>query len=1124
MRPTENQEKALDIGRSVCVTAGAGAGKTWVLVERYLKLLESGTKVNQILALTFTDKAAAEMRERVRKALAEKKGDEWRERLEEFNWCSISTFHSFCTNLIRQHPLETGMPPGFNVMDDVGSGVMKEEVYQSLMLEEREEMRENLVRALTLFGNNKLKDRLEYMYDRRTTIAPWIEDHKTKDSLMEWSVKLATEIQERMVTRVRGDPGLQQALSSISRLAASHSGDGDTGQKYLAQTGPIVDEILADHSNERTVKCLLDLYAVRGRRDMGSKKFFSAVEKEELLSSYEQILTCSGTLSPELLLGTDKDVIHRSVESLWDLLVIYRAYLMSIERTKQRQNAIDYEDMIGIVNDLVKKDQAIVETLRHRYRYLLVDEFQDTDPVQSFIVWAVAGNEPGDRLFIVGDAKQSIYGFRNADVAMFQRARNKLVKNDREAAVHLNINFRSSPQVVSFVNHVFSHLMQDEQMEYQFRYEEMDLSPERKNDRGSVEILLPTKVSKESKDTSQMSEMDMVASRIERMLAGDGTLVFVERDGKRLAEGRKPEPGDIAILLRVRTHLKKFEHALRERDIPYHVHKGIGFFERQEVLDVYNLLRFIADQSDDVSLYGVLRSPYFAFSDEELYSICRSPGFDLWTKLKKAMESDNDKARQAVAMLRSWCGFSGRVPISELVRKVQTDAGIYAVCAAQPDGDQMISNLEKLNEMLRGSKTECICTPHQAVDWMDKALRLAKQEGEAPVDVAAMSSVNIMTVHASKGLEFPVVFVPELGETPKNRNPSVLFNDEIGLGITVLDDDCNRIKDLAYSLIKVEADARSSEESKRLLYVAMTRAMDHLVLSGAIGSDDRTVMNWMDHLLSTIPSNTIPEGVSSVQMAPDVDLAIIRPDDLGPGSSERRSLSKYAPSTSMSSLPVWKPLLKPSRKLSMTATGLKAFESYPERFIRRNVFGVPEGWLEQDGTNDATTFGTAVHEVLRGRDASVVVQNLGISTAQAVEIERIRSDFEKAISTVSDGTEYRELRFQMNIDGHRFHGAIDRLDRIKEGGWLVMDFKTDADATINSRGTVEEHGEQVRAYMLALKNALRMDVKGSLFYTGKGKAIDVPMELGFEGRLREKMHQYVESVKMPVQRGCIKRT
>ena len=235
-----------------------------------------------------------------------------------------------------------------------------------------------------------------------------------------------------------------------------------------------------------------------------------------------------------------------------------------------------------------------------------------------------------------------------------------------------------------------------------------------------------------------------------------------------MSEGRRPEYGDVTILLRARTHLKMFEKALRDRNIPYQVHKGLGFFERQEVMDVYNILRFLADSSDDVSTYGMLRSPYFAFSDEELFFICRGRGFDLWRRLRKSAEQDI-RSTMAVAMLDSWRSRAGRMPIAELMQYIQVTSGISAVYAAQTNSAQLLANLDKLTSMLRNASDDGICMPHEAVEWMENAMELAKLEGEAPMESSSINAVNIMTVHASKGLEFPIVIVPELGAQPEVR-------------------------------------------------------------------------------------------------------------------------------------------------------------------------------------------------------------------------------------------------------------------------------------------------------------------------------------------------------------------
>ncbi len=763
--------------------------------------------------------------------------------------------------------------------------------------------------------------------------------------------------------------------------------------------------------------------------------------------------------------------------------------------------------MIATAMKLVGRIE-VVSSLRARYRNLLVDEFQDTDPIQSRIVWAVAGDDPQDRLFIVGDPKQSIYGFRNADVAMFQGAKRRMVGIDPEAGVHLDVNFRSTRQVVDVVNQVFSRLMVDEDREYRFKYEPMCLSAEKSPDVGSVELMLPG--SSGSSTAGQvpartLSEPEMVATRVQAIVTEGMRLIYSDKAGKRLSEGRRPEYGDVTILLRARTHLKMFEKALRDRNIPYQVHKGLGFFERQEVMDVYNILRFLADSSDDVSTYGMLRSPYFAFSDEELFFICRDRGFDLWSRLRKSAEQDI-RSTMAVAMLDSWRSRAGRMPIAELMQYIQVTSGISAVYSAQTNSAQLLANLDKLTSMLRNASDDGICMPHEAVEWMENAMELAKLEGEAPMESSSINAVNIMTVHASKGLEFPIVIVPELGAAARGSTSSILFDDGFGLGLTVLGGDYKLAKNAALSLIQIEEDEKDAEESKRLLYVAMTRARDHLILSGKIGSDKRTTINWMDLLRSAIaPEGFLPDA-RSIAINDLVKVEIVREGDLG---SEEISKVKPVPMSlpeGIDSLTRWTELIRPGRTIGLTVTGLDSFKSWPDRFIRRNVFGVPEGWLESGVRSDAMLFGTAAHEVLQGRDPGSVALKYCLPASTTADLAGIKERF-LASKRRSNDIAFRELKFMADLDGHRFQGKVDRLETNSSGIANVIDFKTDSVKEGNEEKDAQNHSDQLRAYSLMMTKAIHSKVQGQVYFTGSGKYVNIGEEADFEAGLKKKIKE-----------------
>ncbi len=1117
MEPTDSQRKALDLERSLCVTAGAGAGKTWVLVERYLKLLESGVPVSQILALTFTEKAAAEMKERVRKALSEKEGEVWKERLEEFNWCSISTFHSFCANLIRQYPLISGVAPRFQVLDDVNLSLMRAETFESLLNGEiGGNVSDSLIRSLTWYGSWTMKDRLEYMYERRAEMAGWLEAHRSKDTLKAWAEEMDGRALHERVDSLLSDAVFHSSLLTMSALARTHSGQDDGGQKYLSNAGPIIDRLLSGGTDLEMLELLRALDDVESRKGMGSAKFFTKEAKVSLNDAYEIV---KDALKDACLneFNCGDDAIERTVESTYDLIRVYESYASAMEAAKRKANSIDFGDMIATAQKLVRRED-VVTSLRNRYLNLLVDEFQDTDPIQSMIVWAVAGDDPEDRLFIVGDPKQSIYGFRSADVAMFQGAKRRLVEKDAEAGVHLDVNFRSTRQVVDLVNHVFSRLMVDEDRDYRFRYEGMCLSPEKSNDVGSVELMLPAKPEKPVAGqipVETMSEPELVAARIQAIVDDGNKTIYTDGAGKRLDGGRRPEYGDITILLRARTHLKMFEKALRDRNIPYQVHKGLGFFERQEVMDVYNTLRFLADSSDDVSTYGMLRSPYFAFSDEELYFISRCKGFDLWSRLRNMTEND-PRSMEAVRTLDSWLSRAGRMPIAELLHYVQLTSGISAVYAAQANSAQLQANLDKLTSMLRSASADGICMPHQAVDWMENAMELAKLEGEAPMETSSINAVNIMTVHASKGLEFPIVIVPELGSPPRSSTSSILFDDGIGLGLTVLGEDYKTTKNAALSLIEIEEKEKDAEEMKRLLYVAMTRARDHLVLSGKIGSDERTTVNWMDHLLSAIAPQGILDDLNEIVINDAVKVTVIRDADLKPDEAVREEPAPFTLPDGIDGLTKWAALPRPKRSLDLTVTGLKAFESYKDRFIRRNVFGVPEGWLESDSRSDAMLFGTAAHEVLQGRDPKTVAMKYGLPRSWIADLIKVRELF--FASRGDGGIVRRELNFAADLDGQRFEGKVDRLEIPAEGDSKVIDFKTDAVKDGDEERSASGHADQLKAYAFMMSRALHGKVRGQVYFTGSGKYANIGEDADFETELKDRIRECSEQVNKTAER------
>ena len=527
------------------------------------------------------------------------------------------------------------------------------------------------------------------------------------------------------------------------------------------------------------------------------------------------------------------------------------------ENSKGNGSMLDMDDLLEKTHQLIAADADIRHRLAQHYRFALVDEFQDTDPLQWEIIRSLAspdGQMAGDKLFIVGDPKQSIYSFRAADVTVFARVRDAIAAANaaheresrpfcddgevldaspvqRRGSLVMGENFRTLTQPVAFVNALFPKFMQAVPDEpFQVGYDPLVGCRPTSAGEGSVELLLlPPNVNRDATEAARC-EAQLVARRLSHLLEGND-LQVADQDGLR-----PPEPGDIALLLRRRRNLSAYEDALRACGIPFQVAGGRGFYQRQEIYDLANILRVLCNPGDGIALMGALRSPYFGLSDNALYALTAPQGGRLAEHLGDASQRqrlaprDQEAAADAVAQLQRWEGLRDRVPLVELLHSILEDTGAWGFLCYGERGEQAVANVHKLLDLAREFRGPLA----------DFAVRLdlltteEEQEGEAVLDADAL---HILTVHAAKGLEFPIVVVPDLAARFNFQNSApALIDAEKGIGLRALDpdQDYKRTSSFIRSLINRNASRRQRAEEKRLLYVACTRARDHLLLGGTL--------------------------------------------------------------------------------------------------------------------------------------------------------------------------------------------------------------------------------------------------------------------------------------------------
>jgi len=837
MKLQGRQKLALDHSQSLCFIAGAGTGKTQVLVEKYVDLLDKieGLHVSNILALTFTNKAASEMKERVRESLAKNSVSKWRNIRDEFIWAEISTFHSFCARVLREFPTETGIEPNFMVLDDLESRELLGEALDILLHSTDPSTESAMTRLLRDADAWHVREYIRELYYKRIISEEYFKNLDSKDDdaiIKDWKSYFLRP-QEELASLYISKSDVIYATAELRLLSEHYRGDEDPGMVYLRNIEPYLAYLQHAESPEAIFSALVGLSSIKGNRRMGSAKNWDKSDLESLRSSYSILQSFFALAKPLLdLKGDDEKFLGYTLSFLRDLRTVFNGYIEIAEELKRQRGAIDFNDMIFATYRLFKDHKEIVLSHFHdKYRYILVDEFQDTDPTQCKIIWMILGDlsTKSEKLFVVGDPKQSIYLFRNADVTLFKETQKIIEKGLKGKSVPLDINFRSTPEIIRFVNYLFSRLLSESSKPWEFGYDSIEVSDDRKEDSGSVELLILPPAA-ENQEGPQ-AEAEMAARRIQNLVEIEKKLVYWDERGKRLPLPRPVQYRDITILLQRRTNLRYFEWALQRYGIPYYVSGGLGFFEQQEIVDMFNLLRFLNNELDDVALYGILRSPYFGVPDTELYRITNSGGGSLWRRLQKySTQLKESNLEQTVQLLKEWLELSQREPITDLLYRIVRDSGIYAVYGGLENGDRFISNLEKFLQMARSTQAHGFTSLSSFVAELKILIDEVPMEGEAQVDMETGNTVKIMTVHASKGLQFPIVIIPDMGGKGTNDHPVLMIDETYGIGLKVPDPSKDyELEDTFFKrLLKHDYSEKIKAERKRLFYVATTRAKDHL--------------------------------------------------------------------------------------------------------------------------------------------------------------------------------------------------------------------------------------------------------------------------------------------------------
>ena len=1029
----EQQAAAIAAQGQVFVSAGAGTGKTTVLVERFVEAVcERGLDVESMLVITYTERAAGELRGRIRSRLHELGRHDLARSLDGA-W--ISTIHGFCLRLLKAHPFAAGLDPRFRVLDDSQGRVIRGEAFETALNEFCAGDDPARLRLLATYGASGLRRMLTTVYE----------------TLRSAGRELALELGER--------PGLASRLAELaeaSRCLAGDVGATDAARAAAAQALALTE---APQLPER----LLDLSGLRARGERAAtyEEARGAVEQAAL----DELALRDRELLQELLLG----------------------FAEAYAAAKDRESALDFEDLQLRARDLLQENETLREREQLRFRSIMVDEFQDTNRLQCELVDLLSG--PDTERFFVGDEFQSIYGFRHADVQVFRERRAQA-----DTLLPLTRNYRSRPEVLSVVNHLFG-------AEFGEEFQPLAASGE------FPDPVFGTPVELLVTDKTAYADSGVHWRRAEAR--------HVARRVKELVDSGAASAGEIVLLFAAGTDAEWYEEELREAGLATYRATGRGYFGQQQVVDLLSYLRLLQNRYDDEALVSVLASPFVGVSNDALLLIRRAARGPIFTGLERSLPPDLDE--RDVRLLRAFrqrydrlVEAAARLSLERLCERIVADHDYDLAVLAQWDGRRRYANLRKLAriarsyEELRGPDLESF------VRFVEEQEAVGAAERDAVAEEEGADAVRLLTIHGAKGLEFKVVVVADAG---RDRNaPSadeILCLSDGRFGFRVADPVTGKRHGvLDYENVKDARAAEDEAERLRLYYVAMTRAIDRLIVSGSIDShrkaDEKTPIGWVLGRLDCA-AELAEARDAPIELEREGARVLVRVDRTPPAAEpvrviepveaviddETGQLALFSPG-SAPPLPPLAPVLAPIqalpepplhdvRRLSYSALAL--FERCSYRYYAERVAGMrpanAHGTVAGQSGLVATEVGDAVHRLLELVDLTaptppdVEQVRAWYPAVTDEELARIAgfvssycgSDLARRIATLPGARPERPFAFEH--DGVLLHGRLDVLHRDGTRA-LVLDYKTNTLAEGSPEEIVEaDYRLQRLVYALA---------------------------------------------------------
>lgn len=1026
---TDEQKQAIEtIDCNVAVSAGAGSGKTKVLVARFMYILEQSLaqkkplEAANILAITFTRKAAGEMKTRIRQSISDKINEDklnasfWRKQLQNLERAQITTIHGLCSRILRENPVEAQLDPGFTVAEDFEGQQFVKDCVARYLRQALTQDNAALRRLLHIYGAASFTTQVSGLLPQLADITGRLGDGEQQD--------LTQPYREFLAACESWKENLLLALTELVEQRENLTSKTSQGRKTLNLLAELFVQVQSELRAEKTDFTTLD-NVLGGMQARGNVK--------ELLLDIRDL--CSRLRQQEL--------VKNAIPVVQDWQAVLKELEEYISQQKAQLELLTFDDLELQALELLQSNEQVRRKYHERFRYIMVDEFQDTNERQRQLIYLLCGDSmtelEGSKLFIVGDAKQSIYRFRGAEVRVFAEVQRELAKRGG-SLLKLSKNFRSIKGVLTACNIAFRELL-GEDTSRDVYFEALDYN----KDVVIEPVLLEVGYTQEQKPQRRRLEAAAVAQKMREL-----------HDNEQVAYGK------MTVLLEAMTECAVIAAELENKNIPYVIIDGKGFYERQEVLDLLHLLTVLHNRYRSLELAGVLRSPYFGLDDATLTQLFLRGADSLWQALQEAdtaclpaeQGARVQRARELLTQLRSYAALYA---LPELLAELWRVLAVEAVLSVQKHGESKLANACKLRD-----EATAFCAGRQASlgDWLAQVEAVRESNAKATTaNLDAEEAVQIMTIHKSKGLEFNTVFLPQLDRKGQSDTSVIKYNRQYGLGIKAPLADGALVSTAVLDAIKEFDKQREREEYVRKLYVAMTRAEERLIMSGAVegsrteeeGSMHFTLKKqrekalyekrWLQQLMDIFEQTGT--GIS-VELVENVELT---------DAEAEQGKERFAVTAEVEQQIAPLPTFCGNGRSYFTASALQTYLHCQRQYYYQQVLELPplEATNCVNGECDtlpAYVTGLIVHralELYRGDAKAALAKAVSEQELEAAPVAKYL--FEQYLASTlykSLPAEHRrEQRFLLPEGGLMLEGIIDYLADTQDG-LVLVDYKTGA--------------------------------------------------------------------------------